>query len=78
MIVRRSFITLLGGAAVGWPFVARGQQPAIIAYLSHGTPEGTAAFVAAVCKGQGDQITHDGIPPGFQAPPLKGSLSRAP
>jgi hypothetical protein len=53
-------------------------MPPVIGYLSHGTPEGTAAFVAGVRKGQGDRITHDGIPPGFQAPPLKGSLSRAP
>jgi putative tryptophan/tyrosine transport system substrate-binding protein len=58
---RREFITLLGGAAA-WPLTARAQAVPlpIIGYLSHGTPEGTATFVAAVRKGLGEAGIVDG------------------
>src|SRR5512144_986150 len=52
---RRDFITMVGGAAA-WPLGARGQQAGkrpLIGYLAQGTPEGAAAFVAAVRDGVG-------------------------
>jgi putative ABC transport system substrate-binding protein len=49
---RREFITLLGGAAVGWPLAARALQPMpVVGYFSAGSPETSEHFVAAFRQG---------------------------
>ena len=54
---RREFITLLGGAAVAWPFAARAQQPAkisLIGLLSPFSPADTALWHKAFLRGLSD------------------------
>jgi ABC-type uncharacterized transport system substrate-binding protein len=52
-MLRREFITLLGGTAIGWPLSARAQQAAtpIVGFLHYASPDTFAHIAEAVRRG---------------------------
>jgi putative ABC transport system substrate-binding protein len=59
-MIRRHFITLLGGAAA-WPLAASAQQqPPVVGFLNSGTPEEFAHLVAAFNQGLNEAGFVDG------------------
>jgi putative ABC transport system substrate-binding protein len=50
---RRKFITIVGGAAVAWPFTARAQRPAVpvVGFITIGSAPGFSHLVAALRQG---------------------------
>ena len=52
-MIRREFITLLGGTAAAWPVAARAQQPTmpVVGLISGGFPETAGYAVTAFRQG---------------------------
>src|SRR5262249_25476756 len=79
-VIRREFITLLGGAAVAWPIAALAQQPAmpVIGFMSSRSPEDSAHLLEAFHRGlrEGGFIDGENVAISFRW--ARGDYSRLP
>src|SRR5580698_8144998 len=79
-IGRRRLMSALGGAAVGWPLVARAQPPAlpVVGVLSPGTPETDTRNMAEFRKGLSEAGYVDGQNVNVDYRWLEGHYDRLP
>jgi putative ABC transport system substrate-binding protein len=77
---RRDFITLLGGAAVGWPLGVQAQQPAlpVVGFIGGGSPDGLPREVAAFRKGLNETGYVEGQNVTVEYHFLEGQFDRVP
>src|SRR5262249_7484376 len=78
---RRSFLTLLGGAAAAWPAVARGQQVVtrrVIGLVGPLSPEQMQLELSSLMKGLGDTGYREGQNVKFEYRWAQGAYDRMP
>ena len=77
---RREFISLLGGAAVAWPFAALAQQPAmpVIGYLGLSSAKADAYMLAPFLKALSEAGFDEGRNVGIEYRFAEGDVNRVP
>jgi putative tryptophan/tyrosine transport system substrate-binding protein len=77
---RREFVTLLGGAAVGFPLAARAQQPAmpVIGFVRLTTPQDSATFLSAFKRGLAESSYIEGHNVAIEARFASNQVDRLP
>jgi putative ABC transport system substrate-binding protein len=79
-MMRREFITLISGAAAGWPLAARAQQPAkpLIGFLSGRSPDDSEYLLAAFRRGLAQDGFVEGQNVAIEYRWARGDYSRLP